>query len=327
MPKDAIPVEDMCGELCSDAINVSELLMHKLYRELVEALELVILHLLQQSPANDMPVLHIEFSDRAGNISHAWWQCICYWKAHAGHQFDAVLMSYLVCSLEPGEQPSHPYEIQVRQPTRLGWQGFDADVFRSVAFRLANQHRGCSFVINSVAIARCGNDFGIVCAVSSSRCDLDEIAQIKQTEMDIKAAVDACCRKRKRPQQEHRRRVIPKKGKGLRPPKHSHLTARAVKLGLQEICCCCYCCLLLLLFVVVAAVLVVIVVVVLEDVVVVVCVLVVVRPANQNWRIVDQSQPATVHRSHPRWRRRRSQLARPRKNGASWSNVMVTVSV
>ena len=135
-----VELEDICGEVCTDDVKVSERPIHKLYHDLVAALETVILHLLEQTPDNDMPILHIVFSDRDGNTSHAWWQCICHWKAHASHKFEAVLMSYLVSSVEPGEQPSHPYEIQVRQPTRLGWQGFNADVFRSVALHLALQH-------------------------------------------------------------------------------------------------------------------------------------------------------------------------------------------
>ena len=221
----AVQLEDICGEVCTDDVKVSELPIHNLYHDLVAALESVILNLLEQSPDNDMPLLHIVFSDRTGNTSHAWWQCICHWKAHAAHKFEAVLISYLVCSVEPGEQPSHPYEIQVRQPTRLGWQGFDADVFRSVAFRMAQQHVGCSFDIHSVATARCGTEFDTLCAVSSSRCDLDEIAQIKQSEMDLKIAVDACSRKRKRPQDKHSG-VLPTAAKGLTPPKHSHVTAQ-----------------------------------------------------------------------------------------------------
>ena len=235
VPRDTIPVEDVCGELCSDNVKISELPIHKLCKELVGALELIMLHLLEQSPDNDMPIIHLEFADRAGNISNEWWQCICYWKPHAGHKFEAVLISYLISSLEPGGQLAHPYEIQVKQPTRLGWQGFDADVFRSVAFRMARQYVGCSFVINSVATARCGDHFDTLCAVSSSRCDLDEIAQSKETEMDLKSAVDACCRKRKMPQAEHSRRGTAKRAKGLMPPKHSHLTKRALKHSLQDI--------------------------------------------------------------------------------------------
>ena len=154
VPKDKVELEDICGEVCTDDVKVSELPIHKLYHDLVAALETVILHLLEQTPDNDMPILHIVFSDRDGNTSHAWWQCICHWKAHASHKFEAVLISYLVSSVEPGEQPSHPYEIQVRQPTRLGWQGFNADVFRSVALHLAQQIIGCSADIHNVATAK-----------------------------------------------------------------------------------------------------------------------------------------------------------------------------
>ena len=86
---------------------------------------------------------------------------------------------------------------------------------------------------STVATARCGSEFDILCAVSSSRCGLEEIVQIKQSEMDSKIAVDAWRRKRKRPREKHSR-VTPKAAKGLRPPKHSHVTARALKHGLQD---------------------------------------------------------------------------------------------
>ena len=68
--------------------------------------------------------------------------------------------------------------------------------------------------------------------------DLEEMAQIKQSEMDLNISVDACCRKRKRPQEEHSL-TIPTNAKRLQthltPPKHARVTARALKHGLQDI--------------------------------------------------------------------------------------------